>query len=101
MSETKSLASWAIGGLAVVNVALALGLYVRSGEPTAYAQAGGRADVVVLSARYGQNNGAGVIVALDTSSGQLVVLRPNPMGPVMQVLDRHNAAADLQRLGGR
>ncbi len=51
MKEPKSVVSLAIGGLAIVNVALAVALWAHSSEPTAYAQQGGRPDIIVVSAR--------------------------------------------------
>ena len=97
MKEKTSVVSLAIGGLAVVNVALAAALWTRSAEPAAYAQAGGRADVITV-ATHSLNNTAGPIIMLDTSSGQMLLLRPDRVSKSVKLFDRRNAGDDLGRL---
>jgi len=100
MRESKTLFSVALGGLVMVNVALAAALYTRVCEPAVYAQAaGGRPDVMAVSTHHGAANGAGLIWMLDSNSGQLVLMRPDVNRATILVLDRRSCALDLDRIG--
>jgi hypothetical protein len=98
MMESKRLLSLAIGGLAALNVALGVAVFMRSSEPQAMAQVAGRADIIAVSAHYAaQGAGAGVLVLMDDRTGQMAVIRPDRQGNIVRVLSQRNAAQDLQR----
>jgi hypothetical protein len=97
MKESRTVVSFAIGGLAIVNVALAVALWARSSEPTANAQVGGRVDIIAVSARNAMNNNPGSIVMLDSNSGILALMRPDTGGRIVKLVARRSVAQDMGR----
>ncbi len=98
MRESKRLFSLAIGGLAVVNVALGIAIFSRWAEPQAMAQVGGRADLMAVSAHYVQNTGAGLVVVMDDRTGVLAVIQPDIAMKVPRLLGQRDVSKDLQRV---
>ena len=85
---------WIVAGLVVLNMLLGAGVYLRlGGERTAEAQIGaGGNDFAVVS---GFNNNQTLLYILETKSGNMVVVRTDPVNHKAELATIRRVGEDL------
>ena len=87
---------WIVGGLAALNVLLGIAVYQHLHmDTTAYAQVGGRKEVVTVS---GLSAGVPVLYMFDTRGGMMVVLKPDGVNKKVDVVCKRDVGGDFARM---
>lgn len=86
---------WIVGGLVVLNLLLGGAVWLRlGGERKAEAQiGGGGGNVAVIS---GYSGGQSIVYMLETTSGELIAVKADPVNRQVALMSRRNVGADLR-----